>query len=139
MIDKGVNPYVVYYSGHSEFDKYNLGYLSNLPPQKSIYFTTRSIFDDFTGQTNFLDPWFYKTSIFDGKFNSVIGKGASGKVLSGEWCGKKAAFKFVDIGAQKFRAYVSDSLKILNEKLSEMISIEETKGSKILTFYGHYR
>ena len=139
MIDKGLNPYVIAHYGRSKFDDYHLGYLSNLPTKKSIYFTTRSIYDEFKSQTNFLDPWFYKTDIFDGKFTSVVGKGASGTVLSGEWCGKKAAFKFVDIGAQEFREKSSDSLKILNEKLSEMTSIQETKGSTILSFYGHYR
>ena len=139
MIDKGANPFTVRYSGHSHYGGYNLGTLSNLPTEKSIYFTIRPIFDKFECKTSFLDPWFYKTGIFDGKFNSVIGMGASGTVLSGEWCGEKAAFKFVDIGDQEHLEYASDNLKVLNEKLSEMTSIQETKGSRILSFYGHYR
>ena len=53
--------------------------------------------------------------------------------------GKKAAFKFVDIGTQKFHEGSTDALKTLDEKLSEITSIQATKGSKIVSFYGHYR
>ena len=137
MIDKGANPFVVDYAGSTGFDISNLGRLSNLPSQKSVYFTTRPFEGEFEGKTNFPDPWFYRTGVFDGKLNSVIGQGASGTVLSGDWFGKKAAFKFVEIGAQKFQE--KNSLRNLDEKLSEMISIQSTRGSKIVSFYGHYR
>ena len=116
--------------------------MSNLPKQKSVFFTIRPLSDEFKEQNNFSDPWFYKTGVFDGKFNSVIGQGASGIILSGEWYGKKAAFKFVDIG-QKTRSpgkeTIDGSLKSLDKKLLEMTSIQQTKGSKIVSFYGHYR
>ena len=86
-----------------------------------------------------MNPWFYRTGVFDGKLGSVIGQGASGTVISGEWYGKKAAFKFVDIGTQQETTMTSDALKSLDKKLSEMTSIQATKGSKIVEFYGHYR
>ena len=136
MIDKGVNPFVVSYAGRTKFEIYDLSKLANLPTQKSVYFTTRPLLDE---SNNFLDPWFYQTGVFDGKFNSVIGTGASGIVISGEWSGKKAAFKFVEIGSQKFQAKAIDGLETLNETLSEMTSIQATTGSKIVQFYGHYR
>ena len=117
----------------------NLGHLSNLPTQKSVYFTTRPIEGEFKGKTSFSKPWFYQTGIYDGKFDFFIGQGASGTVLSGKWFGKKAAFKFVGIGSQKAEKYVKDTLKSLDDKLSEMISIQATQGSKIVKFYGHYR
>ena len=139
MIDKGANPFVVSFGGKTKFDIWNLGHLSNLPTQKSIFFTTRPLPDEFRGQNDFADPWFYKTGIFDGKFDSIIGQGSSGTVLRGEWFRKKAAFKFVEIGTQKWQETVQKSLNILNEKLSEMISIQSTVGSKIVPFYGHYR
>ena len=139
MIDREANPFVVTYDGRTEFDNHNLVYLSNLPSKKSVYFTTRSLPDEFKEQTEFQDPWFYKTGVFDGKFYSVIGQGASGKVLSGHWFGKKAAFKFVEIGAQRYPENVRDALETLNEKLSEMVSVQSTLGSKIVSFYGHYR
>ena len=139
MIDRGANPFVVSYSGNTQFDIHNLDYLSNLPSQKSIYFITRPLPDEFKEQNSFPDPWFYETGVFDSKFSSVIGQGAAGTVISGEWFGKKAAFKFVEIGAQRYQKFAKDSLKSLNEKLSEMISIQETVGSKIVSFYGHYR
>ena len=138
MIDNGANPYVVSYTGLRNFDKHYLGSLSNLPRQKSVFFTTRRIVGDFESNPDFDDPWFYKTGVFNGKFDSVIGRGSSGIVLSGEWAGRKAAFKFVQIGNQKWQE-TSDSLKTLNKKLSEMTSIQATKGSKIVSFYGHYR
>ena len=139
MIDRGANPFVVEYSGTTQFENFNLGHLSNLPSQKSIYFTTRPLPDEFQQQNVFPDPWFYKTGIFKGKYNSVIGRGAAGTVINGEWFGKKAAFKFVEIGAQKFQKETTDALRTLDEKLSEMVSIQSTVGSKIVSFYGHYR
>ena len=139
MIDKGANPFVVDYRGKTKLDIYNLDHLSNLPRQKSVYFTIRQIEGEFKGKTSFPKPWFYQTGIFDGKFDFFIGQGASGTVLSGKWFGKKAAFKFVGIGSQKAEKYVKDTLKSLDDKLSEMISIQATQGSKIVKFYGHYR
>ena len=139
MVDRGANPFVASYGGRMHFNTRNLGYLSNLPSQKSIYFTTRPLPDEFKQQNVFPDPWFYKTGVFNGKFNSVIGQGAAGTVVSGEWFGKPAAFKFVEIGAQKEQKTIKDSLKTLDEKLSEMISIQSAVGSKIVSFYGHYR
>ena len=101
-----------------------------------MYFTTRQLDDEFGDKTDFLDPWFYRTGVFDGEFNSVIGRGASGTVISGDWYGKKAAFKFVEIGNQKSK---KDAVKSLNEKLSEMVSVQATNCSKVVSFYGHYR
>ena len=134
MIDRGANPFVVSYGGTTEFDNDNLGCLSNLPNQRSIYLTTRPLPDEFETKNEFPDPWFYKTGVFDGNFDSLIGKGASGVVLRGEWFGKRAAFKFSEIIPQ-----AKDSLKALNKKLSEIISLQSTAGSKIVSFYGHYR
>ena len=139
MIDRGANPFVVDYQGQTHFKTRNLGFLSNLPCQKSVYFTTRSLPDQFKEESKFPDPWFYRTGVFNGKFVSVVGQGAAGIVISGEWFGKKAAFKFVEIGAQKFQQTVPDTLKNLDRKLSEMTSIQSTAGSKIVAFYGHYR
>ena len=136
MIDNGVNPYIVDFEGKTMFEKFNLGSLSNLPSKKSVYFTTRPLVES---NPDFDDPWFYKTGVFNGKFNSLIGKGASGTVISGEWAGKKAAFKFVEIGSQEWQTNAEDALISLDEKLSEMTSIQATKGSKIVDFFGHYR
>ena len=139
MIDKGANPFIVDYAGNTFFELFNLAKLSNLPTQKSIFFTTRSLEGNDGCNSDFLDPWFYRTGVFDGEFSSVIGRGATGIVISGQWYGKKAAFKFVEIGNQKFQSVARNALKILDEKLSEMTSIQSTKGSKIVQFYAHYR
>ena len=137
IIDRGANPFVVSYGGNTWTDETR--YLSNLPTKKSIFFTTRPFPDEFEENSDFPDPWFYRTGVFDGKFGSVVGQGASGIVLSGEWYGKKAAFKFVEVGNQTFQELTKDSIKSLDEKLSEMISISELVGTKIVSFYGHYR
>ena len=137
MINKGANPYIVQYNGNTWTDE--TAHLSNLPTQKSIYFTTRSLPGNDHNKPDFLDPWFYRTGVFDGEFDSVIGKGTSGIVISGEWLGKKAAFKFVQTGNQKLPKDVPDALKTLDEKLSEMTTIQATQGSKIVQFYGLYR
>ena len=104
-----------------------------------MYFTTRLLPKEFLRQNEFLAPWFYRTGVFDGEFNSVFGQGAAGTVISGKWFGKKAAFKFVEIKSQKFEEKATDVLKTLDKKLSEMISIQSTAGSKIVSFFGHYR
>ena len=139
MIDKGANPFILDSIGVTQFKFYNLANLSNLPTQKSVFFTVRSLGNNDESKVDFLDPWFYRTGVFDGKFGSVIGQGASGTVISGEWYGKKAAFKFVEIGSHGKQNNVNDALKSLDEKLSEMTSIQATKGSKIVHFYAHYR
>ena len=137
MIDKGANPFVVDYNGQvADLDEENL---KNLPEQKSIFFITRPLDSHDESKAGFLDPWFYRTGVFDGKFVKIIGRGASGTVISGEWYGKKAAFKFVEIGAEKFKEKMADGLKTLDKSFSEMVSIESTVGSKIVLFYGHYR
>ena len=135
MIDRGANPFVVTFGGETWTDKTRN--LSNLPCQ-SVYFTIRSPSDE-SEEQKFPDPWFYKTGIFNGNFDSVIGQGATSTVISGKWFGKESAFKFVEIGTQKFDVYAEDALKKLDEKLSEMIEIQSTVGSKIVSFYGHYR
>ena len=140
MIDKRANPFIVKYNGETQSEIYDLSNLKNLPPSKSVYFLTRPLVDNDQTNDDFLDPWFYRNGVFDGKFDSEIGQGASGRVISGQWHGKKAAFKFVEIGEQKFPTqFVKDALKDLDEKLFEMISIQATKGSKIVQFFGHYR
>ena len=144
MLNKGANPFIVNHTGIDEFGKHDLAKsnLSNLPSKKSIYFTIRPLVAEFKqkGQLDFSDPWFYRTGVF-GTFDSVIGRGASGIVLSADWFGKKAAFKFVEIGPQKRpdSGLVKDGLKDLDQKISEMTSIQATEGSKIVSFYGHYR
>ena len=139
MIDRGANPFVVDYTDGTRFENVNLDYLSNLPTQKSVYFTTRQLDDEFEANPDFFDPWFYQTGVFDGEFNSVIGRGSTGTVIRGQWCGKKAAFKFVKIENEMRQKDISDTVKSLNQKLSEMASIQATNGSKIVSFYGHYR
>ena len=140
MIDKGANPFVVAFDDSDQFTNCSLAKanLSNLQTKKSVFFTIRPFIGGNKDKGVFVDPWFYLTGVF-GSFDSVIGQGASGTVLSGVWFGRKAAFKFVEIGRQKFQEDVRDSLIVLNEKLSEMTSIQSTEGSKILSFFGHYR
>ena len=146
MNEKGANPYVVDAIDTDQFTDWNLANsnLSNLPTKKSVYFTVRPLDDEFQKESGFLDPWSYKTGVF-GSFDSVVGRGASGTVLSGDWFGKKAAFKFVEIEFGKFENLtevalpIENRLKILNEKLLAIMSTQESWGSKMVKFFGHYR
>ena len=115
--------------------------MSNLPTSKSIFFSIEPFkcFCDEKCESDLSNPWFYKNGIFDGRLDYLVGKGTSGIVLHGYCHGVEAAFKFVDIGKQKFEMKTSDGLAELNRKLGEMRSIQATKGSKILDFKGHFR
>ena len=142
MIDRGVNPYVADYTGINEFKRKRLSkHLPNLPTFKSVYFSVEPFkcFCDRKCGSDLSNPWFYENGIFDGKFDQIIGKGASGIVLHGFCHGVEAAFKFVEIGKQKWLKNVRDSLAELNRKLGEMRSVQTTVGSKIVNFYGHFR
>ena len=136
MINRGANPFVRW-DGMLQYEVFNLDYLSNLPSQKSVYFITRPIPDEFMKQNNFLGPWRYKTGVFDGKFVSVIASEESiGTVISGYWFGKRAAYEFVQIGTQKYQTEARDRLKTLNERLTIGSTIQ--RGSKIAPLF-HYR
>ena len=137
MIDKGANPYIVDYNGNTQYKLEGLDHLPNMP--KSVFFTTRPLVGNNRSKVDFLDPWFYHNGVFNINLGTVCGRGTSGTVITGEWYGKKAAYKFVEIGTQKFEKDVPDAIKNLDEKLAEMTSIQATKGSKIVQFYGHYR
>ena len=141
MIDRGVNPYVIDYSGESEFVFEKLSSLSNLPTSKSIFFSIQSFecFCDHKCGSDLSTPWFYKNGVFDGQFDRILGKGASGVVLHGFCHGFEAAFKFVEVEQQEFKEYAEDALDELNRKLGEMRSVQTTAGSKIVNFYGHFR
>ena len=139
MIERGANPHILDSGGNTAISLWGLDNLPNLPDQRSVYFTIRPIFGDARQRNDFQAPWFYQTGVFNGYCQSLIGKGASGTVLRGEWYGKNAAFKFVEVKDQKWQVTTEKALKTLDETLSEMITIQATKGSKIVSLYGHYR
>ena len=68
-------------------------------------------------------------------FDKVIGRGASGTVVNGQWFGKNAAFKFV---IKRFS--ISDRTpEILYNRTPEVESMNRCSGSRILKLYGNYR
>ena len=142
MVNRGVNPYVVDYDGGSQFDLYeDFSNLSSLPTSKSIFFSIEPFecFCDTKCDSDLSNPWFYINGVFDGQFDYEIGRGASGVVLHGFCHGIEAAFKFIDVGKQEWQQYIVDSLTQIDKKLGEIKSIQTTKGSKIVQFYGHFR
>ena len=141
MIDCGANPYVVGYTGQSNAEHMDLSNLK-LPPSKSIFFSI----EPFSCSCEDKDglglpiPWFYKNGVFDGQFDSVIGKGASGVVLHGYFQGEEAAYKFVEIPKDTYYSgEIEDALSELSRRLNEMRSLRSTNGSNIVDFYGHFR
>ena len=142
MVNRGVNPYVSDCDGKSEFGHYeDLSNLSSLPTSKSIFFSIEPFecFCDTKCDSDLPNPWFYQNGVFNGQFDCRIGKGASGTVLHGFCHGVEAAFKFIDVGEQKFKKKVQEHLVDLNRKLAEMKKVQTTIGSKIVKFYGHFR
>ena len=136
MIDMGANPFILEYKGQSQYDFYKLGTfgLKNLPSVKSIYFSVRS-FE--TG--NLPHPWTYTSGVYPGFYSQVVGFGGEGIVIQGKWAGIKAAFKFVQLRNQKISNDATESLNGLYDKLSQMIEMDTTSGSKILNLLGHFR
>ena len=88
---------------------------------------------------SFDKPWYYKNGVYNGRFGRVLGQGANGVVIEGTFEGKEAAFKFVRTKWQKPHQYSKDINAFLDAQITEMSSITSTKGSRILTFLGHYR
>ena len=134
MIDLGANPYIRNIKGETNYDFYGLSNLNNLPSIKSVFFPIKKFS---TG--NLGEPWCYTTGVYDGKFGRVIGKGGEGTVIEGEWNGKPAAFKFVQIKGLKMNKTYSDAMTDMNERLKEMTEMMATPGDAILPFKAHFR
>ena len=133
MIGLGVNPHIRDPYGKTNYDAYGLSNLNNLPSVKSVFYPIKNFP---TG--NLGEPWFYTTGVYDGKFGRVIGKGGEGTVIEGEWNGKPAAFKFVEIKGLKVTNY-DDVMADMNERLKEMTEMMATPGDAILPFQAHFR
>ena len=133
----GVNPFILNLEGRSLYDLCKLGTfdLKNLPLIKSIYFPVRSF------ETGSLShPWTYTSGVYPGCYSKVVGFGGEArKVIQGKWGGKKAAFKFVPLQSQKLVNNASEAINELYDKLSQMIEMDTTSGSKILNLLGHFR
>ena len=133
MIDRGVNPFIVQYAGITQYNRWSLTSLSNLPQQKSIYFLVKP-FDALQHE-----PWHYETGIFPGEFNDVIGSGGESVVIGGILNGEEVAYKYVDIGQQTHTSTVSEGLADMTTRLNEMHQMESITGSCILSIKGHFR
>lgn len=137
MISFGVNPYVVDCNGNMEYNVQSLTLLSNNPSQKSIYFPVIC----FPSFSQFLPvpPWHYVNGVFPGLFNDVIGSGGEGIVIGGVLNGDKVAYKYVEIGQQKFKSNVAEGMADLATQLNEMVQMQTVSGSCILPLKGHFR
>ena len=135
MINMGSNPNVLKYDGKSEYDKWSLSGLSNIPSSKSVYFQLRDI------NTDMPSAWEYKTGVYGkGQFGEVKGSGGEGIVI--ERVSKnltRAAFKFVEVRSQKYIEKMEEALADMDKRLSEMTNQQKTKGTRILKFEAHYR
>ena len=108
-----------------------------MPPIKSVYFSVQA---DENCKLDLNEPWFYRTGVFPGNFDRVVGYGSTGIVLHGIFKGIEAAFKFVEVEKhQKLPTYIHESVNQLNKKLNEMQAIQKTKGERKIAFFGHFR
>ena len=142
MIDNGANPFIEDNQGdkisyNNNFCISKISKLKRLPTLKSVYFTVQT-----TENCTFdlREPWFYKTGVFPGDFDKVVGHGATAIVLHGQFQGNEAAFKFVDVEKhEKFPTYIHENVNQLNKKLNEMQAVQKTRGEKKIAFFGHFR
>ena len=136
MLDRGANPFVKRYDGKTEYDIRSLSSsnLINLPTKKTIFFPIV----DF-GNSALLSPWQYLVGVFPGNFNRLIGSGGEGHVIAGSWNNSKAAFKWVHLGKQEYKAKIDEALADLEKKLGEMRTMQTTIGSSIMPIVGHFR
>ena len=136
MLDRGANPYIRDAKGGTNFDRYGLFNLNNLPSVKSAFFTTKEhpIGDH-------LEPWCYTPGVYDGKFSKVIGKGGEATVIRGEFNGP-AAYKFVEMKGLNLHEDYDNNTADMAERLREMDTqskLMETPGDAILPLEAHFR
>ena len=136
MIDMGANPFVLDFMNQSPCTKGQLENvdLEHLCTVKSIYFPVRP-FE--SGGLPY--SWNYTSGVYPGWYSHVVGVGGEGVVVQGKWGGAKAAFKFVRLRNQKFARFTHEGLNNLYDKISQMIEMDTTSGSKILKLLGHFR
>ena len=141
LIDAGVNPHVLNYEDDSQYDRYSLASLSNIPSVKSIFFAVISFPCRCATRCagDLANEWFYQNGVYPGQFGQIIGSGGEGVVVSGFWHGEEAAFKFVPVRAQQFLELAEVSLADLATRLNEMTTLQAMTGSYILKILGHYR
>ena len=104
--------------------------------QKSIYF---SIQPNESYPDELRKAWFYTNGTFKGKFEEVIGKGAEGVIIKGQWMKKRAAFKFVEIDNLKVQELATNGFRDLKKRLTEMYELQFIDGSHIVATFGHLR
>ena len=133
MIDDMANPFIIDTDGKTNYDRFNLSNLTNLPSIKSTFFQIKKF-----PTYNMGDPWCYTTGVYDGKYGVVIGKGGEGTVIQGEWNGQPAAYKFVEMKGLESGAY-EIVLNDMDQRLKEMTEMMSTPGDSILPFRAHFR
>ena len=136
MLDNGVNPFIVDFYGNTQSDYFELSHLTISKMPKSVYF---SIYPDESYPSELQQAWYYSSGVFPGKYGELIGKGSEGHVVDGKWMERNVAFKFVEMKNQKFQNIVSDGLKDLKRRLTELNALKAIKGSCILQEYGHFQ
>ena len=134
MIDHGANPHIRDVDGNTRYNDHGLSNLKNVPSIKSVFYPIKNF-----PSGNLGEPWCYTTGVYDGKFGQVIGKGVEGIVVQGMWCGRPAAYKFVQMKGLRFINNYDNSLAATNERLNEMTEMITTPGDAILPFEAHFR
>ena len=134
MINRGANPHVRSHYNKSQYEKYSLDSLSNVPSVQSIFYPIKS----FQGRI-LPKPFNYVTGVYPGQYGRVLGRGGEGTVIEGIWGYQPCAFKFVELRGQKYKQLVSDNLEDMNARLREMIEVENIGGTNILKLEGHHR
>ena len=145
MLDRGANPYIRDAEGETNFDRYDLSNLNNLPSVQSAFFTTKV-----HPIGNNSEPWCYNLGVYDGKFSKVIdgkknieviAKGGEGTVVRGDFNGP-AAYKFVEMTGLNLHENYDNNTAEMAGRLMEMETqskVMETPGDAVLPLEAHYR
>ena len=142
MMNKGINPKVISYSGNSKLDLNPTSFKSDSSKTKansfpnSIHFTTEDSKCDNDckpGCTSNLKRFYFVNGplvVMEEK--NKIGQGGFGSVYNGTWHGKDAAMKCLLIGQIEFHNHVGDAISDFEKNISEYRIQLSTPGSGIL-------
>ena len=144
IVRRGLNPYIqaINPNNHiyTQFDMWpEISNLKKLPLVKSVFFSIKN-FD----VGNLGRPWHYTTGVYEGCFESILGRGSDGIVIKGKFCGRPVAYKFVQYKIFREREHQmkrgSDELfDEMNKRLQEMVEMQSTPGSSIMKTIAHFR
>ena len=150
MLKKGINPFVVSYTGNTQFCLQNF---ENIDQKLLESFTTGKITDGQTGAYysfqdsecsgkcgNTCKDKMIKFKLYKGKRNFENRKtGGEGFVSFGHWHGKPAAFKLLDLGKIEVVKFLEDGISNAEKTRAEFETASKLSHPNIVTVFHLFR